>query len=154
MKGPFYCTGFNEDMDARSLLVSVDTGDETAVIQSGKDDADINTLVERFGVTTLGMSGPISPLLFGDFTGVGDFRSAIDAVRAGEESFMQLPGQVRAMFENDAQRFVEWCEARDDKGALVNIEDLRKHGLAVPADTGRKPIQVEVVPPPTPPSKP
>ena len=63
---------------------------------------------------------------YGDFTGVFDFHSAMNAVAMANESFEAMPADVRARFHNDPQEFVSFC--MDDK----NMDEARKLGL-VPA---------------------
>lgn len=130
--------GFNYD----PLEVSRETArypntenDPSRTIQSGKDDADINVIVRRFGVT-----GQLPPVLrmpsYGDFMGVNDFQSAMNVVRASEEAFMELPSAVRAKFGNSPQAFLDFASNPD------NIDELRKMGLANPKkdDTLPKPV--------------
>lgn len=98
-------------------------------VQSQKEEADINTIVRNFGVTGKLPQGVRVPS-YGDFYDVEDYRTAIDAVRAAEASFKQMPAHVRDRFQNDPQLFVEFCE--DSR----NLDEMRKLGLAVPAEGG------------------
>lgn len=101
----------------------IDTGTDTPTIQSAKEECDINVIVKRFGVTGQ-VVAPARLPSYGDFDTVMDFQTAMNAVRAGEEAFMQLPAHVRKRFSNDPQAFLEFCA--DDK----NLPELRKMGLA------------------------
>lgn len=122
--------------------VSEDNGlrceDPSLTVQSEKEDADINTIVRRFGLTGQLPQG-LRPPSFEDFTEVFDFRSAVEAIGAAEEAFMALPAEVRARFDNSPQEFVAFCSEEKD-GKLANVAEMRKMGLAVP----------EVVPAPPP----
>lgn len=80
--------------------------------QSFKEDADINVMLERFKVTGVMPQGVLMPS-YGDFTGVSDYRSARDAMLKAEHAFMDLPANVRSRFDNDPQKFLEFCA--DDK---------------------------------------
>lgn len=101
-------------------------GETSRTLQSQKDEADINVLVRRFG-----LGGPFPANVrvptYGDFTGVGDFRQAMDAIRSAEASFMAMTPQTRARFNNDPGAFVEFCSNP------ANLDEMRKMGLAVPA---------------------
>lgn len=97
--------------------------DPSLAQQQFKDDADINVLLERFKVTGQMPQGVVLPS-YGDFSTVVDFRSANDAIRRARDSFMELPAQLRARFQNDPQVFLEFCS---DK---ANLPELRKLGLA------------------------
>lgn len=104
--GPFFRTGFNYDSDQVSLETSLECKDPSLTQQQFRDDADINVLAERYGLTGRMPENPRVPT-YGDYTGVTDYRSAIEAARAAEASFMELPGPVRAEFDNDPQTFLE-----------------------------------------------
>jgi hypothetical protein len=97
--------------------------DPSLAQQSFKDDVDINVLLERFKVTGQLPQGVRIPT-YGDFSAVVDFRSAQDALRRAETSFMDLPADLRARFSHDPQKFLEFCS---DK---ANLPELRKLGLS------------------------
>lgn len=121
----YFRTGLDPD---ENDVVSIDTGfaceGPSLTVQSEKDDADINTIVRRFGLT-----GQVPVLqrvpLNEDFVDIIDFRSALDQIREAEDSFNQLPGAMRARFGNDPAIFVDFCS---DRG---NLPELRKMGLAI-----------------------
>lgn len=116
----------NYDVDE----VSKETGlfchaDEDRCQQEFKEECDINEIVRRFGLTgelPANVRVPVS----GDFTGITDFQSAMNAVRQAQESFMELPAEVRARFANDPQRLMEFVS--DDK----NRDEAHKLGLLKP----------------------
>ena len=91
---------YNYDMDKVSNETGLECKDPSLAQQHMKDECDINTIVEQFGVTGELPSAPVSPQ-YGDFSGVSDYHSAINAVRAAEESFMALPAKLRARFDHD-----------------------------------------------------
>lgn len=96
--------------------------DPSLAIQSQKDEADINVIVRNFGITG---QLPVSRRLpeYGDYSGISDYRSALEAVKAAETSFLGLPSKVRAHFDNDPQAFLEYCSDR------TNLDQLREWGL-------------------------
>lgn len=128
-----------------SDLVSFDTGFDMSnqvsrTQQSQAAETDINGIVKRFKVTGAVPQGVRRPT-YGDFNGVNDFRSAMDAIIAAEKSFGAMPAVVRNRFNNDPASFVEFCT--DDK----NIPQLREWGLAVPAKAKAEPLEVRVMNP-------
>lgn len=127
------------DQDAHSLRTGLLCEDESLAVQSEKEDADINTIVKRFGLTGELPQGMRAPALE-DFVDIFDFQSAQNAVVAAREAFMELPAEVRSRFENDPQKFLVFCTETNEEGALANLEEMRKLGLAIP----------EKVPDPTP----
>lgn len=139
----FFRTGYNYDRDAVSLATGLKCEDESLAVQSDFKDSDINEIVRRFGLTGQ-LPANVRVPQSGDFTGVEDFRSAMDAIRKAEESFAEMPADVRARFQNDPAQFVDFCTAvKDDK--LVNIDEMRRLGLAVPAVAAvPEPVPAEV----------
>lgn len=121
------------DPDAASDAAGLECADVSRTRQSDAKDADINTIVKNFGLSGTVPVGVRVPT-YGDFEFVGDYRSAIDAVRSADASFLAMPADIRSRFDNDPARFVDFCSDSS------NLEELRKLGLAVPA-------------PPTPPEK-
>lgn len=136
----FFSNGFNGDND----LVSRETGfycqDESLAIQSAKDETDINTIVRRFGLTGE-LPGDFQMPQSGDFTNVLDFHSAMNLIRETQEEFLKVPAEIRARFNNDPQRFMNFVEDGS------NYDEARKLGLLKDPDVPVPPMRVEVVPP-------
>lgn len=122
----FLRTPYNYDVDSVSQATGLACEDPTRTQQQFADEADINTIVERFNLTGQLPSDVRAPQ-YADFEGVFDFQSAMNAIRSAEESFMAMPAQVRARFVNDPQRFVEFCSDP------ANLDEARKLGLAMPS---------------------
>jgi len=118
----FFSNGFNADNDQLSFDSGLCCEDESLAIQSAKDEADINTIVRRFGLTGE-LPGDFQMPQSGDFTNIPDFHSAMNRVRQAEEAFMELPGEIRARFMNDPAAVMEFLN--DDK----NREEAVKLGL-------------------------
>lgn len=116
----------NYDGDAESVSTGLECRDPSRAVQSQKDEADINTIVRNFGVTGQ-LPQNVRVPTFGDFDQVSDYREAIEAIRAAEASFMAMPSNVRAEFENDPQQFLDFC------ADPANVPRMRELGLAVPA---------------------
>lgn len=126
-KKPFVRSMYNYDTNKASddSALVCDPEDDFAV-QSEKADADINTLVRRFGVTGVMPQGVRVPS-YGDFDGpVHDYHTAMNAIRKADESFNEMPPEIRERFDNDPGKFVDFCSDPD------NLEEMRKLGLAVP----------------------
>lgn len=96
--------------------------DPSLAQQNFKDEVDINVLLERFKVTGQLPQNVVLPT-YGDFVGINDYRTAREAILRAEHSFMDLPANVRARFQNDPQRFLEFCS--DEK----NLPELQALGL-------------------------
>jgi len=119
-KLPFVRNPYNYDM----ALVSQETGlkceDPSLAQQHMKDECDINVLVERFGVTGVMPVSPIEPS-YGDFSGVGDYHTALNKIRAADEAFMALPAKVRARFENDPNALLQFLQNEENRDEAIQI---------------------------------
>lgn len=124
---PFLRTAYNYDMNA----VSDETGlkcdpSEDKTQQQFAEEADINTIVRRFGLTGE-LPENIRVPQYGDFTGIGDYKEALNAVRAADEAFMQMPADLRYKFSNDPQRLLEFLadgKNRQEAQALGLLKEV------------------------------
>ena len=122
------------DFKSRSDVTAVLCLDASRTVQADAADADINTIVRRFGLTgTLPESFRV-PLLE-DYSEVGDFHSAQLAIAEAHANFMLIPADVRAKFSNDPGIFLDFAVNPD------NIDTLRELGLAKP-----KSVEIQSVP--------
>lgn len=114
---------FDYDVEKASAESAIDfTGQESLTVQSMAEDADINVMMDRYGITGKMPLNPRVPM-YGDFTEVNDYQSALNALMAANNSFMSLPAKVRARFNNDPQELLEFCA----NGA--NIDEAQRLGL-------------------------
>lgn len=103
--------------------------------QSQKKDCDINVIVARCAQSGVapGMRG--EPI-YGDFTSVPDYQTALEIVARAEEQFMGLDAKTRARFDNDPEKLLAFVD--DDK----NYDEALALGL-IPkkpvADSGAAP---------------
>lgn len=112
-------------------------------VQEQRDEADINTIVRMFGVTGR-LPAAVRPPTYGDFSGAGDYQTALGLIEAADAAFMTLPATVRSTFQNDPAAFVAFC---DDP---ANVPQLREWGMALPAP--QEPVEPPPAPPATPPA--
>jgi len=135
MNAPFVRSPYNYDRDAVSDETGLDCSDDPSLTkQSFKDECDINTIVRNFGVTGE-LPDNIRPPQYGDFTGIFDYQSALNAVIAADDAFMEMDAKIRARFHNDPALFVEFCSNPE------NLDEMRKMGLAVPASVPETPVE-------------
>lgn len=123
-----------------SEFCSTAVGEVSLTKQSFAEEADINYIVGRFHRT-----GAVEYLnsrqgVFGDFSGVGDFRSALDRCLAAQEAFEGLPSRVRDHFQNDPALLLE---AFDDPARRAELEGL---GLVAPAAAEASEVQPAAAP--------
>lgn len=108
--------------DARSEDSGLDCGTVSMTKQSFAEECDINTIVKRFRLTGE-MPTDVRMPEFGDYKDVKDFHTAMNAVALANEAFDAMPAEVRAKFQNDPAKFVDFC--LDD----ANYEEAKKLGL-------------------------
>lgn len=126
---PFLRTPYNYDMNAASDESGLKCEDPTRTQQNFKDDADINVIVERFGLTGQ-LPENVNIPLTGDYVDtVNDYQSAMNIAIKAQEEFMKLPAKIRARFHNDPQELMTFVE---DK---ANLEEARALGILKPAPT-------------------
>lgn len=135
---PFIRTPYNYDRDLASEETGLRCEDSSLAQQHQKEEADINTIVRRFGLTGELPSNVRMPV-YGDFTEVGTYQECLNAVKAADLAFAQMPADVRARFHNNAEEFVAFCLDEN------NREEAEKLGLVNP-----KPVEKPVEPATTP----
>jgi len=130
----------NYDGDSVSAASGLECLEPTRAQQSFADEVNINTIVRRFGVTGT-VPNSLRPPTFGDFTGVGDFQSALASIQAADDSFMSLDAKVRARFDNSPAAFLDFCFNP------ANLDEMRTLGLAVaePVIPGAPDVPVEPI---------
>lgn len=130
---PFIRSAYNYDRDEASNDSGLFCPEPTRAQQSFAEECDINTIVRRFhigGELPVGVRMPT----YGDFEGVFDFHSAMNAVAAARESFDRMPAEVRSRFENDPAKFVAFCsdEGNRDEAIKLGLVPPRVEPVAVP----------------------
>lgn len=97
-------------------------GEESLTHQEFKEECDINTIMARYVQTGV---APTDARMasYGDFAEAPDFQEAQAILLRAGEQFAALPGPVRARFENDPVKFLEFVH--DSK----NLDEAFKLGL-------------------------
>jgi len=124
---PFLRTPYNYDTIAASDESALHCEDASLAQQQFKDESDINNILRQFNITGELPNAPISPK-YGDFSGISDYKTALDRVIAADEEFMNLPATLRARFDNEPANLIEFLE--NDQ----NRAEAEKLGLVEPKD--------------------
>lgn len=119
-KAPFLRTPYNYDTIAASNESALDCEDPSLAQQHYKDECDINNILRQFNITGLLPQSPLSPR-YGDFTGIVDYQSALNAVIAAEDGFMTLPAETRAMFGNDPEQLINFLDNPENKDQAIKL---------------------------------
>lgn len=118
---PFLRTPYNYDMNAAGDESGLKCDDPSLAQQQFKEEADINTILERFARNGGILNGPSREPLSGDFTGFGDFHSAMNTVVAAQQAFADLPAKVRTRFNNDPGQFVDFVNDESNRDEAVKL---------------------------------
>jgi phage internal scaffolding protein len=111
---------YNYDMALASEESGLLCKDPSLAQQHMKDECDINVLVERFGVTGSMPVAPIEPS-YGDFSGVGDYHTALNKIKAADEAFMALPAKIRAKFDHDPNALLNYLQNEENRDEAIQI---------------------------------
>ena len=125
MKTVFCRSAYNYDMDLASDKAGLKCEDPSLTQQQFKEEADINTIVDRFMKSGV-LPNPVNMPQYVDYEGIFDFQTAMNAVRAADENFMRMDAKVRARFNNSPQEFLEFFANPE------NTEEAIRLGLAIP----------------------
>jgi hypothetical protein len=121
----FYRSPHNYDLELASNEAVAPHDPVSLTVQSQSEDADINVMMRRFGVTGQLPQGVRVPS-YGDFTSISDYRSALHQIREAGDNFMKLPPDLRARYDNDPQLFLEAVASGEALPALKAL------GVATP----------------------
>jgi len=133
---PFLRTPYNYDTNAASNESGVHCEDASLAQQHYKDECDINNILRQFNVTGLLPESPLSPR-YGDFTGIGDYHTALNAVIAAEDGFMALPADLRSKFQNDPANLIDFLADESNRA------EAEKLGLVAPKIEVSDPVKTE-----------
>lgn len=120
MNTPFLRTPYNYDMNAASDGSGLACEDATLTQQHFRDECDINNILKQFNVTGMLPQMTLSPR-YGDFTGIGDYKSALDRVMAIDEEFMALPANIRARFDNDPEQLINFLDDENNREEAIEL---------------------------------
>lgn len=120
------------DTDTLDAL-SIETGllcdpEQDRTVQSDAEDADINKLVSRFGLT---VDDPARYDLvpFGQFDGPADYHGTLQAVLDAKAAFAELPAKLRSRFENDPAQLLAFLADPENRTEAAEL------GLLTPEAT-------------------
>lgn len=134
---------YQYDLKAASDAAAFDCGESLdRTDQSFAEEVDINTIVERFGLTGELPENLVMPR-DGDFTNALDYQQSLNLIIQANQAFLELPAQIRARFGNNAEDFVAFAS---DPG---NLDECRKLGLADPVPLPQEPPLVRIAVDPT-----
>ena len=89
--------------------ISTSGFEKTITQQHFAEECDINSIMQKYEKT--GMLPQIDgKQIFGDFTDVTSYDRAIEQIANAEEQFMHLPAKLRAHFDNDPSKLLQFIQ--------------------------------------------
>lgn len=101
------------DVRALTRRTAAEVSLDSIVQHQFAEEQDVNTIVRRFGLAAF-RAPAVSGGVYGDFTGINDYDSALSAIERLESNFMNLPAPVRESFDNDPGAFLRWTDGRTE----------------------------------------
>lgn len=132
---PFLRTPYNYDTIAASNESGLRCEDASLAQQQFKEECDINNIMHKFGLTGLLPQNPLEPN-YGDFSGVNDYHSALNAIISAEAQFDALPAELRARFDNDPSNLIDFMDNPENRG------EAEKLGLVVQKTVVSTPVEI------------
>lgn len=116
---------YNYDLAEATKSTGLSCKDEHLTVQDQAED--VNDLVRSFGITGK-MPTNVRIPQYGDFTGVGTYQEALEAVKRAENEFLKLPANIRLRFQHNPQAFLEFVsdEKNAQEGEKLGIWKLKK----------------------------
>lgn len=134
---PIILTAYDE-----KIRVDLDCSVEPSLVkQSFKDECDINSIMKKWEKSGVISHAKEAEGLYGDFSDVKDYQSALDAVIHAQELFDGFPAELRARFQNDPAQFLDFVDNPS------NMEEMISLGLAERKLTAKsEPAEEQVLP--------
>lgn len=115
--------GLNDTASLESSLVCDPAEDKAQ--QQFKEECDINTIVERFGLTGQLPQNANVPQS-GDFTNIDDYHAALNQVIAADAEFMKFPADIRARFNHDPGEMIAFCDDPANREEAIKLGMIPK----------------------------
>jgi len=84
------------------------------------DEANINNIVRRANISGVLPQGSRQPL-FGDFSEVQTYEEAQGQIAAAEESFLHLPAELRAKFDNNVADLLDYIDNPANEEEAISL---------------------------------
>lgn len=106
-------------------------------LQSEAESCDINVIVSRYHKTGVIEHVRENAGLFVDLPPQLEYQDALGVVKAAGEAFAMMPAEIRAQFNNDAGRFLDFADQNEDYLEKLGIVPKREEMAAESADAVR-----------------
>jgi phage internal scaffolding protein len=97
------------------------TEGESLTQQHFQPETDIKNIIKKHDRTGIIQHVARGVAQYGDYSEVNEYREALDMVNSANASFMELPAEIRAMFENNAGAFFEFATNPANADEMVQL---------------------------------
>ena len=97
------------------------TEGESLTQQHFAKEADIKTIIKKHDRTGIISHVARGVAHYGDYSEVNEYREALDMVNSANNSFAELPSEIRRMFGNDAGEFFEFATNPENDEKMVEL---------------------------------
>ena len=99
----------------------IETVGESLTQQHFAQEADIKTIIKKHDRTGIISHVARGVAHYGDYSEINEYREALDIVSNADATFMELPSQIRQMFENDPGAFFEFATNPKNREKMVEM---------------------------------
>lgn len=115
--------------------------DKSLTNQSDLEGSNINNIMARYEKTGF-VPGTDRAPQYGDFSEVGDYHSLQIKIKNAERAFEQLPASVRARFDNDPGKLVNFVADPANLKEVVKLGLLPETALLTKIDPDRPGVKI------------
>lgn len=95
--------------------------DDSLTQQQFRDQCDVNYVLRSYEKTGILSHVNQRAPIFGDFSDVSDYQTALNHVMEAQESFMQLDPHLRARFLNDPGKLISFLEDPSNRDEAIKL---------------------------------
>lgn len=132
-----FATGYDRD---RSDIGAIDNTEPSLTQQHFRDECDLNTIMSQYTQSGLVPEGTSRTALYGDFSQVDDYLTALNTIENARNQFNELPARARERFKNDPLELLAFLQNPDNKPEAQRLGLLKEE----------PPPPTPTPPPPTP----
>ena len=103
--------------DSETALTFTDKG---LTEQHHKDSVKMQNILKQYAQGIM-PSGAINPPEYGDYTDIPDYHAAQNFIADTNSMFEQIPSKIRAQFDNDAGKYLEFISDPANKDAMDQL---------------------------------
>jgi len=118
---------FKTPYDGQRYRVSISFLDENGEQAQGrthqefKDECDVNLIIPKYDRTGLLTHLNEAIAQYGDYSEVNEFQESMNLVISATDNFMQIPSNIRQMFNNDPGQFFEFATNPANNEKMVEL---------------------------------